>query len=212
MALSVNILGPLVIESNYVQLEKVPRKARALLAYLAAQGGRAISRERLSDFLWPFQDSDQSRHSCLQDVDVDLERFEQLPRSSERTELLAAAELHRGELLADLVIQSGPFQEWLAGERDRTLDLISSVLQRLTALQGAAGEHDCGDPIGSPAGGARFALGDRSARADPRLGANRQAVGSAYRGDVACSRAGALRVDRIRRFFDPHDPTLVLGA
>lgn len=169
MALLISLLGPLVIENGERRLGKVPRKARALLAYLAAQGGRPVSRERLSDLLWPYQGSDQARHSLrncllelrrafgenagrhlaaefancrLQDVDVDVERFERLARLSNRSELLAAAELYRGEFLADFVIDSEPFQEWLAAERDRTLDLICSVLQRLTALQNEAGEHD----------------------------------------------------------------------
>ncbi len=102
MALSIRILGPLVIESNGVQLAKVPRKALGLLAYLAAQGGRPVSRERLAELLWPDQDLAQSRHSLrncllqlrkalapaaglhlgtefadcrLRDVDIDLERF-----------------------------------------------------------------------------------------------------------------------------------------
>jgi DNA-binding SARP family transcriptional activator/TolB-like protein len=169
MALLISLLGPLLIENGERRLGKVPRKARALLAYLAAQGGRPVSRERLSDLLWPYQGSDQARHSLrncllelrrafgesagrhlaaefancrLQDVDVDIERFERLARSSDRSELLAAAELYRGEFLADFVIDSEPFQEWLAAERDRTLDLICSILQRLTALQDEAGEHD----------------------------------------------------------------------
>src|SRR5277367_753979 len=169
MALLISLLGPVLIENGERRLGKVPRKARALLAYLAAQGGRPVSRERLSDLLWPYQGSDQARHSLrncllelrrafgesagrhlaaefancrLQDVDVDIERFERLARLSDRSELLAAAELYRGEFLTDFVFDSEPFQEWLAAERDRTLDLICGVLQRLTALQDEAGEHD----------------------------------------------------------------------
>src|SRR5271156_3232273 len=169
MALLISLLGPLLIENGDRRLGKVPRKARALLAYLAAQGARPVSRERLSDLLWPYQGSDQARQSLrncllelrrafgesagrhlaaefancrLQDVDVDIERFERLARLSDRSELLAAAELYRGEFFADFVIDSEPFQEWLAAERDRTLDLICSVLQRLTALQDEAGEHE----------------------------------------------------------------------
>jgi len=68
MTLSISILGPLVIESDDWRLGKVPKKARALLAYLAAQGGQAVSRERLADLLWPYQGSEQARHSlrnCL---------------------------------------------------------------------------------------------------------------------------------------------------
>src|SRR5215472_1730615 len=169
MALSIGILGLLVIERDDCRLGKVPKKARALLGYLAAQGGQAVSRERLADLLWPYQGSEQARHSlrnCLlelrkalgpsgarhlvadfancriEDVVVDLDRFERLSRSRNRPELQAAAELYRGEFLVDFDIDSEPFQEWLAAERDRTLALICDILQRLTAAQDAAGEAD----------------------------------------------------------------------
>src|SRR6516164_1717060 len=169
MALSIGVLGPLVIERDDCRLGKVPKKARALLGYLAAQGGQAVSRERLADLLWPYQGSEQARHSlrnCLlelrkalgpsgarhlvadfatcriEDVVVDLDRFERLSRLPNRPELQAAAELYRGEFLADFDIDSEPFQEWLAAERDRTLALICDILQRLTAAQDAAGEAD----------------------------------------------------------------------
>jgi DNA-binding SARP family transcriptional activator/TolB-like protein/Tfp pilus assembly protein PilF len=169
MALSIGILGPLTIEVDCASLGKTPRKARALLAYLSAQGGRAISRERLADLLWPYQGTDQARHSlrnCLLELrkalgaaadphlgtdfstcrinaaEVDLDRFERLARSAQPEDLRAAAVLYRGELLADFVVDSEPFQEWLTAERDRTLDLACGVLQRLGAQEDAAGEHD----------------------------------------------------------------------
>ena len=114
MALAIGILGPLVIGSNDFRIGKLPKKARALLAYLAAQGGQPVGRERLADLLWPYQGSEQARHSlrnCLlelrkalgtgavlhlmadfvtcriQDTVVDLDRFEQLSRSPQRSEL-----------------------------------------------------------------------------------------------------------------------------
>src|ERR1700747_3878734 len=68
MTLSISVLGPLVIKSDNGRLGKVPKKARALLAFLAAQRGQPVSRERLADLLWPYQGSDQARHSlrnCL---------------------------------------------------------------------------------------------------------------------------------------------------
>ena len=169
MALSIGILGPLVIESDDCELGKVPKKARALLGYLAAQGQQAVSRERLADLLWPYQGSEQARHSlrnCLlelrkglgpraahylaadfancriQDVVVDLDRFERLSRSQHRSELQTAANLYRGEFLADFDINSEPFQEWLAAERDRTLALICDILHRLTTEQETAGEPE----------------------------------------------------------------------
>jgi DNA-binding SARP family transcriptional activator/TolB-like protein/Tfp pilus assembly protein PilF len=169
MTLSISILGSLIIESDECRLGKVPKKARALLAYLTAQAGQSVSRERLADLLWPYQGSEQARHSlrnCLlelrkalgpsaalhlvtdfancrvQDVIADLDYFERLSRSQERSDLQAAAELYRGELLADFDIDSEPFQEWLAAERDRTLAVVCDVLHRLTAAQDAAGKHE----------------------------------------------------------------------
>jgi DNA-binding SARP family transcriptional activator/TolB-like protein len=169
MALSIGILGPLTIEIDGERLGKTPRKARALLAYLAAQGGRAISRERLADLLWPYQGTDQARHSlrnCLLElrkalgrgaevhlgtdfstcrvraVEVDLDRFESLARSQRVDDLKAAGELYRGEFLTDFIVDSEPFQEWLTAERDRTLDLACGVLLRLSAQHHAAGEHN----------------------------------------------------------------------
>ena len=138
MTLSISILGPLVIKSGVCRLGKVPKKARALLAFLAAQGGHAVSRERLADLLWLYQGSEQARHSlrnCLlelrkalgrsaavhlvadftncgmQEVEVDLDRFEQLARSPHQADLQAAGDLYRGEFLADFDINSEPFQE-----------------------------------------------------------------------------------------------------
>jgi DNA-binding SARP family transcriptional activator len=164
MALVIGILGPFVIESD----RRLGKKARALLAYVAAQGGQAVSRERLANLLWPDQRSGQARHSLrncllelrkalgpsaalhlvtdlafcqLQHVFVDLDRFERLSRSTCRSELQAAADLYRGEFLVDLDLDSGPFQEWLAAERDRTLAVVCDVLHRLTAEQDVAGEY-----------------------------------------------------------------------
>ena len=68
MSLTIHVLGPLVIKSDDCRLDKLPKKARALLAFLAAQNGEAVSRERLADLLWPYQGTEQGRHSlrnCL---------------------------------------------------------------------------------------------------------------------------------------------------
>ena len=196
MALSIGILGPLVIESADSRLGKLPKKARALLSYLAAQSGRTVSRERLADLLWPYQGSEQARHSlrnCLlelrkalganaalhlvadyancriQQVVVDLDQLERLCRSQQRSELQTAADLYRGEFLADFHIASEPFQEWLAAERDRTLAVVCDVLHRLTAEQDAAGEHD-----------AAIRSGRRLVMLDPLCEAGQRALMRAY--------------------------------
>src|ERR1700751_5157224 len=68
MTLALSILGPLVIERGDCRLGKVPKKARALLAFLAAKVGQPGSREGLAGLLGPYQGSEQARHSlrnCL---------------------------------------------------------------------------------------------------------------------------------------------------
>src|SRR5215475_155491 len=139
MGLSIGLLGPLVIESEENALGKIPKKARALLAFLAAQGGQTVSRERLADLLWPYQGSEQARHSlrnCLlelrkalggdaadhlvadfancrmQDVVADLDTFERLSRSQQCVELRAAADLYRGEFLSDFFFNYTPSTEF----------------------------------------------------------------------------------------------------
>jgi DNA-binding SARP family transcriptional activator len=169
MSLTINVLGPLVIVSDDGRLDKLPKKARALLAFLAAQNGEAVSRERLADLLWPYQGSEQGRHSlrnCLlelrkalgrgaasdlaadfancriEDAIVDVDDFERLSRSQDRGELQTAVDLYRGDFLADFYIASEPFQEWLGAARDRALAAICDVLERLIALQDAAGDYE----------------------------------------------------------------------
>ncbi|MBV8934393.1 MAG: winged helix-turn-helix domain-containing protein [Alphaproteobacteria bacterium] len=154
MTLSISVLGPLVIESGDCRLGKVPKKARALLAFLASQAGQPVTRERLADLLWPYQGQEQARHSlrnCLlelrkalgrntdphlvadfatcriQDAIVDLDAFERLSRSQHCGDLQSAAELYRGEFLADFDINSEPFQEWLSVQRDRTLAVVCDL-------------------------------------------------------------------------------------
>ncbi|HEX4615554.1 MAG TPA: BTAD domain-containing putative transcriptional regulator [Stellaceae bacterium] len=169
MSLTIHMLGSLVIKSDDGRLDKLPKKARALLAFLAAQNGEAVSRERLADLLWPYQGSEQGRHSlrnCLlelrkalgreaasdlgadfancriENAIVDLDDFERLSRSQDRAELETAADLYRGDFLADFYIASEPFQEWLAAARDRALAAICDVLERLIALHDAAGDYE----------------------------------------------------------------------
>jgi DNA-binding SARP family transcriptional activator/TolB-like protein len=78
----------------------------------------------------------------IQGAVIDLENFERLSRSEQRCELQIAAESYRGELLADFDINSEPFQEWLAAERDRTLAVVCDVLYRLSVKQDGASDHE----------------------------------------------------------------------
>jgi DNA-binding SARP family transcriptional activator len=168
MALKINVLGLFEVRDDHGELRIGPRKARALLAYLAVRGERATSRERLADLLWPSEGPEQSRHSLrnclseirkalgqaaaghflvdhagcrLQGIELDLAVCDAAARSGEAAAMIAAAELYRGELLADFSIQSEPFQEWLTAERERVLNLMCEILERLTDQQHASGDH-----------------------------------------------------------------------
>jgi DNA-binding SARP family transcriptional activator len=47
---------------------KIPKKGKAPLAYRALQQGELVTREKLADLLWPYQNSEQARYSlrnCL---------------------------------------------------------------------------------------------------------------------------------------------------
>ncbi len=163
MGLLIGLLGPLVIENDQRRVGKLPRKARALMAYLASQSGRPVSRERLSDLLWPYQGSDQARHSLrncllelrkalgqsagrylaaefancrLQDIETDVDRFEQLSRSKDHAELAGAADLYRGEFLADFVIELGAVS---GVARQRTGSDARPHLRHSAAVDGIAG-------------------------------------------------------------------------
>src|SRR5215467_14167784 len=75
MALSIGILGPLVTERADCRLEAVSTAVRALLGYLAAQGGQAVSRKRLAGLLWPHQGSKQAwrnLRNCLLELREEL--------------------------------------------------------------------------------------------------------------------------------------------
>jgi DNA-binding SARP family transcriptional activator len=157
----VNILGPLVIDERW----KLPRKALALIGYLAAHKGAAVSRERLADLLWPYQQSAQARHSlrnCLLEIrkggvgegvlladfshcriiaPTDIADFEAFAGSEDIAELERVAELYRGELLHGLVIDSEGWNDWLGPERQRINDLATAALFRLAKLAGAEGDH-----------------------------------------------------------------------
>jgi DNA-binding SARP family transcriptional activator len=100
---------------------KIPKKGMALLALLAiaALDGEGITRERLATMLWPYQGSEQARHSlrncllelrkalrndavknliadfanCRVDMPTDVADFGRLENSNSQRDLEAAAEL-----------------------------------------------------------------------------------------------------------------------
>jgi TolB-like protein/DNA-binding SARP family transcriptional activator len=147
------------------------RKAQMLLACVALNAPRPLSRERLAGLLWDDRDDRRARHSlrqCLMDLRrlgeqaggdlirtekdsvalalpvgrVDGLAVERLAREGTADALRAAAGLCTGLLLPEAETGADGFDTWLAGERARFTRLEAGVFARLTALCEAQGDWD----------------------------------------------------------------------
>jgi len=167
--LEIELLGPFRQSGSHYDL---PKKAQALLAYLAMNRGRAIPRDQLADLLWSTSGPEQDRQSLRQSlaavrravgaearglvetvgadvllaatgaIDIDVQRFETLAQSTAIADLAAANELYRGEFLADFDVPSEPFMDWVRVERARLEATACGMLLHLAAALSDAGEHD----------------------------------------------------------------------
>ena len=68
--LRLTVLGGLSLHRDGVRLEGAPAQPKrlALLAALAASGGKGVSREKLMALLWPEADDERARRSLAQAV------------------------------------------------------------------------------------------------------------------------------------------------
>src|SRR5262249_11707806 len=147
------------------QVLSVPRQiAAALLAYLMVRPARWHTREALCALLWPDVAATEARHRLRQTllmlrrslapgsrswllstgdgiavapdkVAVDVVAFEQALAEGTPGALACAASLYRGDFLAGLAEQAGPFEEWVLSERERLRELALEALGRLLAHQ-----------------------------------------------------------------------------
>ena len=146
----------------------LPKKAQALLAFLALQPEQRHSREKLATLLWGNSGSEQARHSLRQTlfglrkalpagvlvfdgeqvslargaVEVDIGAFFRSMERGTLESLHDAASRYRGELLDGLVIDEPAFEEWLRGERQRLHEAAVVVLEQLLERQQAEGARD----------------------------------------------------------------------
>lgn len=162
--LTIDVLGPLVVRCDGGAVHKLPRKATALVVFLMVSG-QPVPRARLADLLWPYQGSEQGRHSlrnCLlevrknvcrtirsdfvncsigENVTSDIHRFISLARSAERADLVAACDLYRGEFLDGFHVSSEPWQEWTDSTREELKGVATKALFRLSQLLSSEGRH-----------------------------------------------------------------------
>jgi DNA-binding SARP family transcriptional activator len=157
--LEVRLLGTLEVSDGERTIDIRRQKQRALLAVLALNAGRVVSKDRLADHLWGEHATAGAGHTLenyvsqlrkllgdtlivtrapgyVLDVDpeqVDALRFERLVRDSQPEEALG---LLRGSPLAD--VASEPFA---AAEISRLEELEQSAREELISLRLAQGRH-----------------------------------------------------------------------
>jgi TolB-like protein/DNA-binding SARP family transcriptional activator len=136
------------------------KKNQALLAYLAMNAGKRLSREKLINLLWSDRGDSHARSSLrqalfalrrdlvgidptplvfdgdivtvnLSAISTDLAKFERLATSGAVADLSFAAQLYGGEFLDGVVVRDPVFEEWLATERGRLREVLIGVLGRL---------------------------------------------------------------------------------
>jgi len=143
------------------------RKLAGLLAYLACNL-RPQSREKLTTLLWGSRFEAQAKQNLRQAlfrlrkvlgqdalesdgelislnaacVSCDVRRFETLVREGSREALSAATDLYRGQLVDDISVGEAGWNEWIAGERERLLELALGALVGLGEQELAAGRAE----------------------------------------------------------------------
>jgi TolB-like protein len=147
------------------------RKPQALLAYLALHAGRPQPRAKLAALLWGDRFDEQARQSLRQGVsrlrkafaglepsllvtdaedvtlradavDVDAHVVEGLAADGSADALTRAADLCSAPLLDGMDVREAAFDEWLAAERHRFLDLSCAVLEKHAESQAGGGAVD----------------------------------------------------------------------
>lgn len=158
-------LGGLAVSNSPSAGSGAPTARRlAILAVLAAAGGRPVSRDRLLALLWPDTDEPRARHALTQALYAlrrELGQPDLLIGTAElrlneevvRSDLLEfSAALREGDLPAAVQAYGGPFLDgvhlddaadfshWCDVERERLARQFSQLLERLAERDMAAGD------------------------------------------------------------------------
>ena len=161
--LRIALLGGLEIAGDEIAGHApLTRKTRALLAFLALQGARGQSREKLADLLWGSSAEEQARanlrhalssirkalngdgdtylvvegdHVSLagRDIEVDVAQFEHFIEQATPHALKRAAALYKGDMLDGFSLKEDMFEGWARVERERLRHLASDMLTKLIA-------------------------------------------------------------------------------
>jgi PAS domain S-box-containing protein len=164
--LRVTTLGGLRFHLGSNEIRFSTKKTAVLLAYLAMQAGRRISREALCDLLWSDRPDAQARHSLSQalseirravgddivnsdgriawidagQVWVDAFELARLTADKTLSSLEQAEALYQGAFLAFGELGQERFDDWLSCERERLRQIAQTGL--VTALTLRANDAD----------------------------------------------------------------------
>ena len=222
LRLALDLLGAFELKRADGQLLRLPKKAQALLAYLALQKGRPIPREQLATLLWGNSATEQARQSlrqCLaalrnalgaeasesivadtasvllapsELLAIDVAAFEAACQSKTVADMQRASALYRDELLDRTANPVEPFNDWLTLERQRLSRCASISCIGWRVAQGGGARHGRRDRRRQARHGARSAPRGRASPADAAAGIIRQSQRRAQA-------ARALRADPARR-------------
>jgi DNA-binding SARP family transcriptional activator len=171
--LQLNLLGGIEIANSLGEPVSVPcRKAAMLLAYLALNSCRPVTRSTLAALFWEYGLEEHARASLRQVllvlrrvlpqsnamiladrddirllpamISTDVEAFERLLTRCQPDDLNGATALYRGELLDGIAFTSARFEAWLAAERQRLKSLAIAAAARLIEVGGDSERIDSG--------------------------------------------------------------------
>lgn len=165
--MELNVLGRLEIRAEGEPVELRAKKAGALLAYLAVEHRRPITRERLATLLWGGTSDERARHNVRQALSkirrtcgsivlpsgesvaidraactIDVVEFERLANSDDPETLSNCLDLYRGDLLEELQPRELEFEEWLRDARERMRGIACDTIDRLTSILIAQKRND----------------------------------------------------------------------
>lgn len=167
----IRLIGLFEIEPHLPEAAQLPARARAVLALLAAQGGKPMSRSRLAELVWPRSGPVQGKQSLRQalksiraafaavpgvaiqrdsaastvwltGVATDLADLDDLARSPDARDAEAVRHICRGPFLEDFPEISEAFESWLVEERQRVGALAGQFLQASATRLLAAGQNE----------------------------------------------------------------------
>jgi DNA-binding SARP family transcriptional activator/Flp pilus assembly protein TadD len=156
--LRIELLGGVTVARNGRVLDdRLARKPKALLAYLALLNGASQSREKLAEMFWSNHGEVQARANlrqtlsilrqalrqsndgplltegdsvalCADDLEIDVVEFEQLVAEATPDALKRSAELYKGDLLDGFSLKEESFEGWTNAERARLRNLAVQAL------------------------------------------------------------------------------------